>query len=167
MLVFRCMRCWSSWYGSRCNQHKAFLKNDVLFDYHGLESQPNESVERYCSLDPINRKPEYIIDVKQGKQPVIDASIDPCSIHKGHRCLARLANHAPEFLDGRYNINCNMQLTEIACNQLASAKSCQRIVVLKARRNIDPLEQLLWDYKDGEARRQLTGRPSSSWNKPS
>ncbi len=45
-----------------------------------------------------------------------------------------------------------MQLTEIAWNQLASAKSCQTIVVFKARRNIEPLEQLLWDYKDGEAR---------------
>ena len=141
---------------------KPFDINDIIFDYHGLESEDNESFEAYCSVDPVNRKPEYIIDVKQGRQRLIDASCDPCAIHHGHRCLERLANHGSEFERGKYNFQCNMQLAEIVCNQRSSSNknSAQRIVVLKARRKIEPLEQLLWDYKDGKARKQLTAKAS-------
>ena len=131
---------------------RRFLKNEIVVDYHGIETE-GQTMESYCGVDPANRYSEYIIEVRQGTQRLVDASIDPCAIHLGHRCLGRLLNYAPEYEKGKFNHKCNLQLTEVVCNKLSNSN--QRIVVLKARRNIEPLEQLLWDYKDELARKQF------------
>ncbi len=60
-------------------------------------------------------------------------------------------NYAAEWQKGRLNDKFNSKLAEVVCSQLTN----QRIVVLVARRDIEPLEQLLWDYKDEVARRSF------------
>ena len=125
-------------------------KNEIVLDYHGLETE-GERLDEYCEKDPTARLSEYIVDVRQGRQRLIDASIDPCAVHFAHRCLGRLVNYAAESQKGRFNEKCNLKLAEVVCSQLTN----QRIVVLVARRDIEPLEQLLWDYKDDVARKSF------------
>ncbi len=123
-------------------------KNEVVLDYHGIETE-GEKLDEYCEKDPTRRLWEYIVDVRQGRQRLIDASIDPWAVNFGHRCLGTLVNYAAESHKGKYNDKCNLKLAEVVCSQLTN----QRIVVLVARRDIEPLEQLLWDYKDDVARK--------------
>ncbi len=51
-----------------------------------------------------------------------------------------------------------MQLEEVTCSQLQDQK---QVAVLRTRRDVEPLEQLLWDYKDQQARIQFTGDAGS------
>jgi len=84
----------------------------------------------------------------------VDATIDPCAIHRGNRCLGRLCNHATERVRVD-NYKCNMKLSDIVCTHLpvdAVSKQHKRIIALVARRDIKPFEQLLFDYGDSDAR---------------
>ena len=48
----------------------------------------------------------------------------------------------------KLNRDCNMQLAGSKVNQLKDQK---RVAVLRTRRDVESLEQLLWDYKDQQA----------------
>ncbi len=92
------------------------LKNELVFDYHAIEVE-GHTVDSYYQTTPDLVKPEYIIGVKLGRRRLIDASEDPCAIHRGHRCLARLANYAPELSEkDRFNVSCNIPLGEVIWN---------------------------------------------------
>ncbi len=60
-----------------------FLKNEVVFDYHGIEVE-GHTVDSYCQTNPDLVKPEYIIEVKQDRRRLIDASEDPCAWQGWH-----------------------------------------------------------------------------------
>ena len=130
----------------------AFKQFDVIFDYHGHVEENANSVTYYCSQDPINRKPEYCVEVQTRPPRIIDASSEICPIHPdGRRCLARLCNFSQStFRGGQTNRECNMKLVELKCNRLPEVP---RHVLLIAKRPIEPLEQLMFDYMDPEANR--------------
>ena len=134
---------------------KPFNKDDVIFDYHGHVEENTNNVDYYCSLDPENRKPEYCIEVKTRPGRIIDATSEICPIHNdGRRCLARLCNYSSTFDGGKTNPACNMKLVELKCTYL---KNNPRYVLLFAKRKIEPLEQLMFDYMDPEANRIFGG----------
>ena len=57
-----------------------FLKNEVVLDYHGIEVE-GHTLDSYCQMNPDLVKTEHIIEVKQGRRRLLDASEDPCAIH--------------------------------------------------------------------------------------
>lgn len=133
-----------------------FSAGDVLLDYHGRIVEHYRSVEEYCQEDPDVRSPNYIVEIRQSKRRLIDATQDPCFCHISMRCLGRLVNHASEKTKaGRSRLTCNLRLKEIVCDKIApdaTSRQHLRYVVLVAKRDIEPLEQLLFDYGDEVAR---------------
>ena len=53
---------------------KPFNKDDVVFDYSWHVEENTNNVDDYCSLDPVNCKPEYCIEVKTRPDRIIDAT---------------------------------------------------------------------------------------------
>lgn len=135
---------------------KEFKQNDIVIDYHGVEVPLGRSttVESYCDEDPDNRDSSYIIEITKGQRRLLDASIDPCVIHHGRRCLGRLINHANEKDRGTSNRDCNLRLNDIPLNFLSATENPtnKRVVALVATRDIQIGEQLFFDYGDRDAR---------------
>ena len=134
---------------------KEFKHNDIVIDYHGTEVPLGRSVtvDSYCEEDPTTRNSNYIVEVKSNRR-LIDASHDPCVIHKDRRCLGRLINHANQKQQRMSNRDCNLKLADLALNFLTLTQNPTnaRVVVLVATRDIQIGEQLLFDYGDKEAR---------------
>lgn len=135
---------------------KHFKRNDVVADYHGQEVQTQQSVEDYVSENPELRKNEYIFEILQNGRMLLDASIEPCLDHPQRRCLARLCNYACEN-----DFKCNLRLVEVKMDKIERTTThARRHFVLVARRDIDPFEQLMVDYKDPEAKKKFHNRNS-------
>ncbi len=129
---------------------KNFSKGDVVLDYHGIEVpfEQYRDVHQYCYEQPESRMPEYCIEVVRGKKRLIDATLEPCPCHPGQSCFGRLCNHANEN-----DPKCNLRMVEIQADKIYGGKERWRRVVFVARRDIKPMEQLMFDYGDVNARR--------------
>ena len=116
-------------------------KDDVVVDYHGL-------VVEGLTMEEYSKKPgvvsEYCMEIDQKPKRIIDASSETCPDHTGNRCLGRLANHGL-VKSG----TANMCMADIELNLIETKP---RVVVLQARMDIEPLQQLRFDYRDTVAR---------------
>lgn len=116
-------------------------KDDIICDYHG-EIIKNCNLKEYlASTEDIG----YCMEIPGLYKRVINAKKEHCTEHPNVRCLGRLVNHA---LDRR--VTSNIKPVDILIFQTG-----ERAVILKARRIIEPFEQLRFDYKDKEARRMF------------
>ena len=91
---------------------------------------------------------EYCMEIDQKPKRIIDASTETCTEHPGHRCLGRLANHGVQKKG-----TANMCMADIVLDQIVTKP---RVVVLMARTDIEPLQQLRFDYRDPVARALFT-----------
>jgi len=116
-----------------------FQQNDIVCDYHGKVVE-NCNFEEYYNNDDV--KMEYCMELVTGpKKRIIDASANICPIHPTNRCLGRLANHA-----GIRKGLANLKPEEIYIEAMQT-----KVVVLRARKPIEPFEQLRFDYNDKTA----------------
>ena len=125
-------------------------KDDVVVDYHG-KVITGVTHEEYCNNPAV--LPEYCMEIPGPPRRIIDASNEICPDHPNNRCLGRFANHANK------NNNDNVKATDVHLDKLEPPT---RVVVLKARRGIEPFEQLRFDYGDNIARQLFTERPIST-----
>ena len=120
-------------------------KHDVIVDYHGLEVR-GVSMEEHLATHPGSVE-TFCVEVKQHPRRIVDASAEICTKHgDGRRCLVRLSNHA------EINHGANMALFDIELPLEG------RALVLVAKVDIEPFQQLFWDYKDQRARDLYSGR---------
>ena len=117
-------------------------KDDVIMDYHGVEVH-GVTVAEHCEANP-SALPEFCVEIAQNPRRVIDGTAEKCPQHKGNRCLGRLANHAEKGA-------ANMVMYDISLTMSDRA----RVVALVARVDIEPFQQLFWDYKDVRARKMF------------
>lgn len=124
---------------------QGFKKGDVICDYHGKEVR-DMPIREYVNQPGVDSN--FCIEVQMGaNKRIIDASSEVCTVHPYLRCLGRLANHAtigqPE---------CNAKLVEIYYKQDQVHTAPISSAILIANRNIEPLEEIRWDYLDENAR---------------
>ena len=112
-----------------------FKKDDVLVDYHAKVAT-NIKVDQYC-LQP-GVLSEYVLQIAGPPRRLIDASNLERRLQKWNTCLGRLANHANQKKN-----EANVKMVELVLSSIG-----ERIVILKARRDIAPFEQLRFDYGD-------------------
>ena len=117
-------------------------KDDVVVDYHGLVVE-GVTMEKYVEKEDV--KSEYCMEISHKPKRIIDATAEHCLEHPGNRCLGRLANHA--LLK---NGVANMVISDIELNLITTKP---RVVVLQARTDIEPFQQLRFDYTDKVARK--------------
>ena len=122
-----------------------FAKDDLICDYHGKIVYKNAAdYEAEVGADAMT----YVMEVKQGtNKHLIDASAEICPEHPTNYCLPRLANHV---MQRTKSFSTNLKSIEVPLYDSPS------IVVFRARRNIEPFEQLRYDYNDKKAREVLT-----------
>ena len=113
-------------------------------DYHGVAvtDKTYQDLIRNCSVPT-----EFVLEIGAPVKRFIDASSEVCVEHPTNRCLGRLANHST--LNSKKNLDANMKIIEVVLNAFDPPK---RLAVFKARRNIEPFEQLRYDYGDKVAR---------------
>ena len=140
-------------YGRGVMATTVFHRNDIILDYHGIIVE-KVTFHDYVQADPLRRKHEFIVEVQQNGKRLIDASDERCDEkhhEQGLRCLGRLCNFSKSKMNNGYaNKNCNVRLTEITIKSLESDKN-GRYAVLVAKQDIQPFEQILYDYKDKTA----------------
>ena len=113
-------------------------------DYHGVAvtDKTYQDLIRNRSVPT-----EFVLEIGAPVKRFIDASSEVCVEHLTNRCLGRLANHST--LNSKKNLDANMKIIEVVLNAFDLPK---RLAVFKARRNIEPFEQLRYDYGDKVAR---------------
>ncbi|XP_063728660.1 histone-lysine N-methyltransferase set-1-like [Symsagittifera roscoffensis] len=123
---------------------QAFQKDDIIMDYHGVAvtDKTYQDLIRNRSVPT-----EFVLEIGAPVKRFIDASSEVCVEHPTNRCLGRLANHST--LNSKKNLDANMKIIEVVLNAFDPPK---RLAVFKARRNIEPFEQLRYDYGDKVAR---------------
>jgi hypothetical protein len=113
-----------------------FEKDDIVADYSG-------KVVTGVNIDDYVTRPgvlsEYVMEVVGPPRRIIDAS--ESDNHFGKLRLGRLINHVTQK---KKNKEANLKPVEIECEG-------QRVVVFKARRPIEILEHLRYDYQDKTA----------------
>ena len=130
-----------SQYGRCVIATQNFSKDDILMDYHG-EVYLNISFNQVLEKEGVEQ--EFVLEVISGSQKtIIDATKEICSLHPSVRCPGRLANHSQLKTNAA-----NMKPTVIELYHDGS-----KIVVFRATRDIQPFEQLRWDYNDPVANR--------------
>ena len=112
---------------------QSFKKDDVLVDYHG-KVVTNINAGQYC-LQP-GVLTEYNLQIAGPPGRLINTSNEECPLHKWKVCLVRSATHANQKKN-----EANMMMVEVVFSSIG-----ERIVILKARRDIAPFEQLCFDY---------------------
>ena len=101
----------------------------MLVDYHGDANQ-------YC-LQP-GVLSEYVLQIAGPPRRLIDASNEERPLRKWNVFLGRLVNQATHKKN-----EANMKMVEFVFSSIG-----EKIVILKARRDISPFEQLRFDYGD-------------------
>lgn len=114
-------------------------KDEIICDYHG-KCVTSVTYDEYIEDESVN--PEFVMQIIGPPRRLIDATDEICPLHPENRCLGRLANHVTQR---KHNFAANMKAVEIFCDLL---QPTIRICVLKARRTIEPFEQLRFDYGD-------------------
>jgi hypothetical protein len=116
-------------------------KGDVIVDYHGLVVEGPNLEEHFAKPGVLS---EFCLQIAHKPKRIIDASAESCEQHPNNRCLGRLANHALARKG-----SANMALADIL---LDAVPGRPRVVVFVARVDIEPLQQLRFDYNDKVAR---------------
>lgn len=125
-------------YGRALISTQRIQKDDIICDYHG-EVITGVTWREYSEGI---KDTSYCLEVPFGHtKRIINARSEICEAHRHNRCLGRFANHS---LAG--NDTSNVKLANIT---IASTE--ESVVVLKARRTIEPFEQLRFDYYDKSA----------------
>ena len=114
---------------------QSFKKDDVLIDYHG-KVVTNINADQYC-LQP-GVLSEYVLQIAVPPRRLIDASNEMCPFHKWNVYLGHLENLATQKKN-----EVNLKMVEVVLSSIG-----ERILILKARRDIVPFEQLCFDYGD-------------------
>ena len=114
---------------------QSFKKDDVLMGYHG-KVVTNINADQYCLQIGVLSK--YVLQIAGPPRRLIDASNEGCPLHKWYICLGRLANHATQKKN-----EAKIKMVEVVLSSIGERK-----VILKARRDIAPFEQLRFDYGD-------------------
>lgn len=110
-------------------------------DYNG-EVITGMNLEVYLTVPGVID--EYVMLVPTaGAKRIIDAT-KPFGNHPTNSRLGRLANHATLK---KKQFETNIQPIDINLDKYGNT----RVVIFKARRTIQPLEQLRWDYMDRQA----------------
>ena len=136
-------------------------KDDVVVDYHG-KVITNTPFDQYCKQPAV--LPEYCMEIPGPMKRIIDASNETCPHHAKNRCLGRFANHSFGS-HSKMSQTQNMKTAEILLDKLEQNQT--RVVVLKARRAIEPFEQLRFDYGDDRARKLFSEKPQPELPQPS
>ena len=124
-------------YGRGVMSLQVIQKDDIICDYHGKVVE--QELDEYLGNTD---NPEYCLVLPAPEERIIDAASEVCPnpAHAENRCLGRLFNHAPSDKN-----TCNVYISDL---ELSSG---ERVVLMKARRMIDPFEQLRFDYQDWNA----------------
>ena len=133
-----------------------FTAGDIIVDYHGtISNLPYETYITQLLSEGIFPIPEFILVIPHTRK-LIDATSEKCPYHGNNRCLGRLSNHAN--MKSKNKSICNMKPVYVVLDSLPkdSHGKFQKVVLFVARRNIQPLEQLRWDYEDKTAQTLLT-----------
>jgi hypothetical protein len=129
-------------YGRALVSLQRMKKHDIIVDYHGLVVE-GMSLDDYSEANP-QVSVEYCVVVEHKPKRIIDATSETCINHPRLRCLGRLANHAHHKRGAA-----NMVMTDVLLDMMSGQP---RVVVLQARLDIEPFEQLRFDYNDRVAR---------------
>ena len=78
---------------------------------------------------------------------IVDATAEDCDLHPQTQCPGRLINHGER--------SANLKAKDLTLRHLDPP---QRILLLKASRQIEPFEPLLFNYGDHKACREEFGR---------
>ena len=105
-------------------------KDSIIVDYCGKQIR-GVSWKEYINTNPDSQ--EFLFQV--GLKFLIDASAKPCPNHPNIRCLGRLLNH-------------KNSKTQNVTPKLQNFKWNLQALFLVAARDIEPYEQLMFDYKD-------------------
>ena len=114
---------------------QSFKKDDVLVDYHGKVVININADHNWLQPGVLS---EYVLQNAGPPRRLIDASNEECRLHNWNVCLGRSANHATQKKN-----EANMKMVEVVLSSIG-----ERIVILKARRDIVPFEQLRFDCGD-------------------
>ena len=115
-------------------------KDQILADYHGKVVKGITATE-YMADHP--ECSEYLFQISQ--KHLIDASNELCPVvdHMKNRCMARLINH---------NSPRHTNVKPVIVN-LSASKS---VLLMVAKHDIPPFEELRYDYGDQEARKMFS-----------
>jgi hypothetical protein len=116
---------------------KGFQKHEVLLDYHGKKISRAEANEIDEDID--DHRSSYLFCGPDGL--FWDGSAEFCECHPQSRLLGRLANFA-----AKYTYECNAMPQLFACATYNSKPF--HAIVLVATREIEPLEEIRFDYGD-------------------
>ena len=113
-----------------------FAVGDVVCDYHGLVVF--QSLRTYLAAQP-DRTTEYLFQINGQHKRLIDAASEHCPVSDHHdiMCLGRLANCAR-------GDEANVKPIDISLEEAGQP----RTLVLVARREIFPMQQIRFDYQD-------------------
>ena len=116
----------------------AFLKGDVVCDYHA-EEIPKETADAYTNEeDDSNRKSDYLMHVQCDGGFYLDAHKEVCACHPHMRTMGRLINWAPST-----SYECNIKFLFYKFEEIDA-----RGVLFVATRDISDHEQIKYDYGD-------------------
>ena len=93
------------------------------------------------------------MDVAGLPKRIIHASSEICVDHPQNLYMGCLANHATQRRNDADNREANMKSTSILLDR---TEPPMRVAVMKARRQIEPFEQLRFDYGDRTAQELFT-----------
>lgn len=123
-----------------------FAKDDIICDYHGTVVTGVKYEDYILSNTDVD--PEFVMVVTGDHRRLVDACQETCPIHATTTmCMGRLANHAPPT-----SHQANMKPADVS---IGSVNTSTRVVVFKAKRAIEPFEQLRYDYYDKTARKMF------------
>ena len=90
---------------------------------------------------------EFCFELPGPPKKIVDAGAEDCPLHPRTRCPGRLMNHAEK--------GANLKPKDIKLRLLDPQ---QRVLVFVARRQIEPFEELLFNYGDYKKCRAKFGR---------
>lgn len=117
-----------------------FKQNEILLDYHGRLVSASEHDTIYKIDNDADRRSDYLFVGLQGL--IVDGSSDTCECHPHTRLLGRLVNHAT-----RNTPACNV-VPRFFRHVAANSKKIHLFIIFVAARDIEPLEELRYDYND-------------------
>ena len=114
-------------------------KHEVVCDYH-TDVITTQSV--MCQRE----NTQYILDCGD---IVFDATLDTCECHPGRRTFGRLLNYRPDN-----HPQCNVRMKRMVING-------KNAILFIAKRDIDALEEICFDYKDPKCKGEFCSRPTA------
>ena len=112
-------------------------KHEVVCDYH-TDVIITQSV--MCQRE----NTQYILDCGD---IVFDATLDTCECHPGRRTFGRLLNYRPDN-----HPQCNVRMKRMVING-------KNAILFIAKRDIDALGEICFDYKDPKYEAEFSSRP--------